>query len=39
MNLTYLEREHTIADQLVDKFTGEGAYHGSTKKRTAAPRI
>jgi hypothetical protein len=33
MNLTYLCREHTIADQLVAPFTGEGAYHGSTKKR------
>jgi hypothetical protein len=39
MNLTYLKRDHTISDQLVEKFTGEGAYHGSTKKRTpAAPR-
>jgi hypothetical protein len=33
MNLTYLRRDHTIADQLVEPFTGEGAYHGSTKKR------
>jgi hypothetical protein len=39
MNLTYLTREHTIADQLVSPFTGEGAYHGSTSKRaTSAPR-
>ena len=39
MNLTYLRREHTIADQLVETFTGEGAYHGSTKKRVpTAPK-
>jgi hypothetical protein len=40
MNLTYLAREHTISGQLVAPFTGEGAYHGSTKKRppTAARR-
>jgi hypothetical protein len=31
MNLTYLRREHTISGQLVAPFTGEGAYHGSTK--------
>jgi hypothetical protein len=38
--VTYLRREHTIANQLVAPFTGEGAYHGSTKKRapTAARR-
>jgi len=35
-NLTYLTREHTIADQIVAPFTGEGAYHGSTKKRAPA---
>ncbi len=34
MSLTYLQREHTIAGQLVAPFTGEGAYHGSTRKRT-----
>lgn len=34
MNLTYLSRDHTISGQLVAPFTGEGAYHGSTKKRT-----
>ena len=33
MNLTYLTQEHTPAGQLVAPFTGEGAYHGSTKKR------
>ena len=35
MNLTYLTREHTVENQLIAPFTGEGAYHGSTKKRTA----
>ncbi len=38
MNLTYLRRDHTIADQLVAPFTGEGAYHGSTKKRVPRPQ-
>jgi hypothetical protein len=39
MSLTYLTRDHTIAEQLRAPFTGEGAYHGSTKKRApAAPR-
>lgn len=36
MNHTYLAREHTISGQLVAPFTGEGAYHGSTKKRAPA---
>ena len=36
MNLTYLTREHTVVGQLVAPFTGEGAYHGSTKKRAPA---
>lgn len=36
MNLTYLRREHTSEDQLIAPFTGEGAYHGSTKKRAPA---
>lgn len=35
MNLTYLHREHTVENQLIAPFTGEGAYHGSTKKRKA----
>lgn len=37
MNPTYLKREHTIAGQLIEPFTGEGAYHGSTKKRPPTP--
>ena len=30
---TFLRREHSIASQLVMPFTGEGAYHGSTRPR------
>lgn len=37
MNLTHLRQEHTIATQQIAPFTGEGAYHGSTKKRAARP--
>lgn len=33
MNLTYLRQEHTRETQQVAPFTGEGAYHGSTRKR------
>jgi hypothetical protein len=36
MNLTHLRQEHTTGTQQVAPFTGEGAYHGSTRKR--APR-
>ena len=36
MNLTHLRQEHTKGTQQVAPFTGEGAYHGSTRKR--APR-
>lgn len=36
MNLTHLRQEHTLDTQQVAPFTGEGAYHGSTRKR--APR-
>lgn len=36
MNLTYLKQEHSQATQDIAPFTGEGAYHGSTRKR--APR-
>lgn len=39
MSLTSLRKQHTVATQEVQPFTGEGAYHGSTRKRdTAAPR-
>jgi hypothetical protein len=34
--LTYLERAHTRETQRVAPFTGEGAYHGSTKPRAQA---
>lgn len=36
MNFTHLTREHTPSEQLRAPFTGEGAYHGSTKKRAPA---
>lgn len=36
MDLTYLRREHSIETQQVVPFTGEGAYHGSTRKRSVA---
>lgn len=36
MSLTHLRSEHTIETQKVAPFTGEGAYHGSTKRRTTA---
>jgi hypothetical protein len=32
-SLTHLRTEHSIATQKVAPFTGEGAYHGSTKRR------
>lgn len=37
MNLTHLRQEHSVATQEVLPFTGEGAYHGSTKKRAPRP--
>ncbi len=36
MSFTHLRQEHSLATQQVAPFTGEGAYHGSTRKR--APR-
>ena len=36
MNLKHLRQEHSLDAQQVAPFTGEGAYHGSTRKR--APR-
>lgn len=42
MSLTYLRQEHTRATQKLQPFTGEGAYAGSTRRRTppaaSAPR-
>ncbi len=42
MNLKHLRQEHTLGSQQIAPFTGEGAYHGSTRKRAArsasAPR-
>jgi len=42
MNLKHLRQEHTLDAQQIAPFTGEGAYHGSTRKRAArsasAPR-
>jgi hypothetical protein len=35
MNLTHLHQEHTSDTQKVAPFTGEGAYHGSTRRRDA----
>lgn len=37
MNLTSLRQVRTIETQQVAPFTGEGAYHGSTKPRAAQP--
>ncbi len=37
MSLTHLRQEHTIGTQKVAPFTGEGAYHGSTRKRAPRP--
>ncbi len=34
MSLTHLRREHSFDTQQIAPFTGEGAYHGSTRKRT-----
>jgi hypothetical protein len=36
MAATYLRKPRSVADQLVAPFTGEGAYHGSTKPRMRA---
>ncbi len=36
MSLTSLRKQHSIATQEVAPFTGEGAYHGSTSKRSNA---
>jgi hypothetical protein len=33
MSLTHLKQDHSKAEQQVAAFTGEGAYHGSTRKR------
>jgi len=42
MNLKHLRQEHSLDSQQIAPFTGEGAYHGSTRKRAArsasAPR-
>ena len=35
MNLKHLRQEHTLDAQQIAPFTGEGAYHGSTRKRAA----
>lgn len=35
---TYLRQSRSVADQPVAPFTGEGAYHGSTKPRPAPAR-
>jgi hypothetical protein len=39
MAATYLRKACSIATQVVVPFTGEGAYHGSTKPRPASPRL
>lgn len=38
MSLNYRNRTHSIASQTVARFTGEGAYHGSTKPRPRAAK-
>lgn len=35
MNLKHLRQEHSLDSQQIAPFTGEGAYHGSTRKRAA----
>ncbi|MCY1022947.1 hypothetical protein [Pyxidicoccus sp. MSG2] len=35
MNLKHLRQEHTLDSRQIAPFTGEGAYHGSTRKRAA----
>lgn len=37
MKLTHLRQEHSRDAQQIAPFTGEGAYHGSTKKRAPRP--
>jgi len=37
MSLTHLRHEHSLDTQQIAPFTGEGAYHGSTRKRTPRP--
>lgn len=37
MSLTHLRQEHTTSTQAIAPFTGEGAYHGSTRKRVPRP--
>ncbi len=37
MSFTHLRQEHTTTSQQIAPFTGEGAYHGSTRKRAARP--
>ncbi len=34
---TWLSREHSVETQKVEEFTGEGAYHGSTKQKSPNP--
>ncbi len=38
MSFTHLKSDHSERAQKVAAFTGEGAYHGSTRKRTAAAK-
>jgi hypothetical protein len=38
-DLTLLRREYTLDTQKVVPFTGEGAYHGSTRRRTSAKAV
>jgi hypothetical protein len=38
MNDAIVKRRHSIGEQKIAEFTGEGAYHGSTKPRPASPR-
>lgn len=38
MNDAIVKRARSISDQKIALFTGEGAYHGSTKSRPQAPR-
>ena len=37
MSFTHLRQQHTLATQQIAPFTGEGAYHGSTRKRAPRP--
>jgi hypothetical protein len=38
MSLTHLKQDHSLDTQKIAPFTGEGAYHGSTRRRAPPPK-